>query len=188
MNELLINFIENAVIVIVVVGFVSILLKGFLWKYLRVRGSFGRLVLVKKRSVHRDSFEIGRIEDNTLVFKGAGDDGRVCVKDQTVFYKAMGVTWVDFDEATGALSKTNYDGITGYDPEKYESLVQRALYKPSILANREKLILIGIGLLIIAVAISIYLGYMNGVHIDALTAKVGTIKAPTPTVQAVAGV
>lgn len=154
---------------------ISILERGFFWKFLKVRLSFGRLILVKIKSKIRDHYSIGEIQDNWLVFKVHKEQRRINVKKSDIFYRSIGVTWVDMDEETNALFKPNYKGVEGYDAVKFQHLYTRALYRPTIASNKDKLI---IGLMILTVLGLLIIGYMvykNTQAIELLKASVAAL-------------
>lgn len=155
------------------IGFIQ---RGFFWKYIKVRLSFGRLVVVKIRGITRDFYAVGDIQENFLVFKAHKEKKRINIKDSNVFYRSLGCIWVDLDEHKNALSKTDYTPIDGFDAIKYEHLYERTLYKPAIADNKEKIMfacLIGIAIGIVVVA---FLVFKNAEAIQMVYQQIGSIK------------
>ena len=121
--------------------------------YLKVKASSGRLVLVKVRSKLRDYFKAGEVIDNTLKFKSANKHSRTLnLPEQNAFYKAFNVTCIDVDESKNAIYTLDNGAVTGYDAEKYDDLILRALLKPAL--NNKKLIII-----MLMVALVIFLAF-----------------------------
>lgn len=178
MNALLLAVLVQAFYYSIAMGFVvvavSFLLKGFFWSYVKVRFSFGRLLLVKPRSVLHDYVRVGRIEDGFLIYKVKTVDGkeekRISIDPNNRYiYRFLTVNWIDVDEEKNALCKCDYTPVMGYDAKKFSDLLVRCLQKPAILNNIDKIIIAGvIGLGILSV-VGIYLGYVNMKNTTALT-------------------
>jgi hypothetical protein len=164
---------------------VSGLLKGFFWKYVKVRMSFGKLILIKVRSSLRDYFVIGKEEEGFLIFKyngkmkdpirlnltitnesvaqdEQGNAYRLTTKQkEPAIYRCLGVQWVDVDEEKNAISKTDYTAVSGYDAVKITNLIKRALMNPTTLSGQERLMIIILIVLAILVIGAIYMSYIN---------------------------
>jgi len=193
LHPILLQTMYYMVVVVLSLFILGFIQRGFFWKFLKVKMSFGRLILVKVRGLTRDFYSIGEVEESFLVFKTHKSKKRIIVKNKsnkeseseskgdiikkeiktnTVFYRSLGVIWVDYDENTGALSRTDYSGIEGFDPVKFEELYTRALFKPAISDDRTKVIFTILAVLIILTIISIYLGYKNGQGLQTVYQKV----------------
>lgn len=169
MHPVFVQAFYYGVVMLLMAFFVGLIQKGFFWKYLRVRMSFGRFILVKIRAINRDYFAVGKIDESFLVFKREGEEKRIKIKDSSPFYKAMAVSWIDIDDVKNAVCSADYQAIDGFDAAKYQELYNRALYKPAIAQNmKEKfliLLLIGIG---IGVLVCAYLCFINYDQIRAI--------------------
>jgi len=123
---------------------VAIFLKSFFFKYLRVRGSFGDLVLVKVREVNRDTYVVAKVEEKRLKFKYLKILYSIDILSEQVFYRCMGVPMADFDSSSNGLSKTDFKAIPGFDMGKQNNLLVRALTRPVIASafSKENLILL----------------------------------------------
>ena len=139
------------------------LLRGFFWNYVKVRTSFGRLVLVKVRSPLRDYFTRGEVDEGYLIYKHKKETIRIAIPiNEKVFYKSLAVTWIDVDDERHAICQCDYTPVPGYDAVKNDHLHTRALMRPSINSNREKLVLIllvVIGFLCLGALALSYSGY-----------------------------
>lgn len=157
MNPILTSTLSYMIVLILALVIMSFMQRGFFWKFFKVKISFGKLVIVKVRSINRDYYRVGRIESGFLLFKGSGKyDVRVSVPDSSFFYRSIGVNWIDLEEQKNAISKTDYTAVTGFDAEKYNNLYIRALTKPQLLNTDEKIL---IGLIIGAIIGLIIVGY-----------------------------
>lgn len=153
------------------------LLKGFFWSFLKVRLSFGKLVLIKIREVNRDLYRKGEVLEGFLVYTlRRGEEKRLAIpKGKSVFYRTLGITMIDVDGETNAICCVDYSAVTGFDAVKYNNLYLRALYKPAIVETQEKVIIV---LIIVAVIVGIIGVFMlkdispslSGIHakIDAI--------------------
>lgn len=157
MNALLLEVMVDFIILCIGFILISLLLRGFFWKYLKVRISLGALVLVKVREINRDLYAVGKIEENRLVYKlGKEKKSIILKKDKTFFYKTLGITMIDVDSEKNALCSVNYEAVDGFDAVKQENLYIRALTKPQITDNKERIIIIALVILVIA---TIFIAY-----------------------------
>lgn len=188
-NQIFIVTLYYFFFLVLILAMVGAIFKGFFWKYLKVRMSFGKYVLVKVRASIRDYFAVGRVEEDYLIYKRRGAEIRILITDN-IFYKSLSVLWVDVDESLNAACKVDYTGVKGYDAERFDDLYTRALMKPAIKSNFEKIIiLICLGSLVAAGAAAYlaYLSYSNSQTIltisqtilDAVRATSQTIAAKT---------
>lgn len=177
MNPILMQLINNIFILVIAILIVSLLEKGFFFPYIRVRTSFGRLIMVKIRAVNRDYFKVGWIDEGFLVYNVKKGRKRISVKDSSFFYRALSVTWIDVDESKNAVCKPDYSIVDGFDAEKYDNLFKRTLYRPSVSDYKDKIIFTLIIVAIIAAAASAYVGYMNMTRLDAMRIVVDSIKS-----------
>jgi len=98
MNVILLQAFYYATVMALSVMFLGFIMKGFLFKFLKVKMTFGKYVLVKLRGITRDFFEVGWIEEGFLVYKYNKDEKRVSLNDNSAFYRSVGVSWIDIDE------------------------------------------------------------------------------------------
>ena len=147
------------VVMVLTLFILSVVQRGFLWKFLKVKTSFGRYIMVQIRTIHRDYFHVGWINEGFLCYKVKRDKRksiiRHSIKDKNVFFRALGVTWVIVDEETNALLKHDLSGVSGYDAVKYDDLITRAIEAPKINSLLDKLLLAGMILLLILIGIAI---------------------------------
>lgn len=179
-----------AIVMALSIGAASMILKGFFWKYVKVRLSFGKYILVKVRSPLRDYFSVGRVEDSFLVFKRRKNEIRVLIT-ANIFYRSLAVTWVDVDEELNAACTVDYKGVSGYDAEKYDDLLTRALMKPAIKSNFEKIVIGLLALIVLLAAASAYLSFIGYDKIMTLQPVIqglrDTVAANTQTITASTG-
>lgn len=182
-TEILIQAGYYGLVMVITVGILSVMMRGFFWKYIKVRTSFGKYVMVKIRTKLRDYFVVGRMEEGFLIYKHKKEDYRLAINfKESQFYKCVGVMWIDVDEDKSAVSLTDYSGVSSHDPRKWNEVFLRALFRPSISDNKQKIILIilivlGIGMLVIG-----YLEYHNYSSLRTLNQYIYTLKAASGTV------
>lgn len=183
MNDFFYFLIAGAVLMIVPIFIIAYFQGGFFGKWLKSRTGRGKYVLIKVRSVLRDYFEVGEIKEEYLIFGKGDKTKRLRIEDRKSIYSAFGVSCIDIDEATGAICTVNYDALEGFDAEKMESLLIRALLRPSLEENKDKLILLLVIAAIVAAGAAALLGYVNLQEIGRLQSTIsGTI---TSTIQSV---
>lgn len=172
-QEFLIQAGAYLTVIIIAVGIFAVFFKGIFGSYVKVRASFGRLVLIKLKAINTDHFTWGKIDgDGFLVWGKKYQEKRVKILDSSDFYSLLGVKCIDIDEETNWVIKPTGDKVDGFDAQKYENLYVRALYKPNIQEGMEK-IMIGIAVLtIILIVVCIFMVYKQGVTIQGLTSAI----------------
>lgn len=164
LNDILIQAACYGASMLLILLAVAFLQQGFFWKYIKVRSSFGKLILIKCRSTIRDYFYVGWIEGGFLVFKdkknGQSFEARISI-DPTKgnpFYRCMAILWCDINEEKSSVCNVDYSSVTGFDVKKYSDLMTRCLQQPQHLSQMEKVVigicclvaLLSIGAIIIA--------------------------------------
>ena len=136
------------------------LFRGFFWKYIKVRTSFGKNVLVKIRTPLRDFYAVGWVEENFLCYKFQDFIIRIAINTQDkIFYRSMAINWIDVDEEKNAVCKVDYSAVAGFDAKKHSDLLTRALMRPTISSGKEKIILVCVILTLILAGAAAYLSY-----------------------------
>jgi len=149
-----------SVAMIMGIGILSFLQRGFLFKFLTVKASLGKKVLIRIRQVTTWDYKVGHWDEQDLIFGSKKDKKRINNITPEHLYRSLGVNWIDLDGKEWCiLPPKDIQGVTGFDPEKQESLVTRALYKPPIEDMQQKIILFLVIGAIIAAAASAYFGY-----------------------------
>jgi len=179
MHPVIIQALLHGVTMLLSIFVVSMTQVGLFWKFLKVRLSFGKYVLVKIRTVHRDYFRVGWVEQNALCYNDKKDKRKytnhVAINSKDVFYKAGGITWVDLDEETNALVKPDFTGITGFDPVKIDDLITRALYAPKIGDTKEIIMLVLLILVALILGAVVIMMYQQSRDIQLIKSAIPTI-------------
>lgn len=149
--------------------------------WFRVKTSSGKLILVCSRNIVQDYFRAGRIEDGFIIFKGLNKEPKRVAVPPGAVYRAWGVNCILVDDIKNAVMLRDFNMVPGYDAEKHESLYLRALYRPTLMDDKTKIILI----LLVAVILVVGFGfYMTKGWIDGVNANILALKAiATPTIQ-----
>ena len=176
MNPIIIQTIYYAAVMVLTLVVVGLLQRGFFWKFFRVKVSFGKYILCKIRAVNRDYFRVGRIEEGFLVYKSEQGKKRIPIKDNSVFYRSIGPAWVDVDEEKNALGKHDYSTVSGFDAIKYNDLFLRALHRPKIADNKEKIVIGCLVLIIVAIAVVGFFIYKQDYSIQFLGQQMELVK------------
>jgi len=157
------------ILMLVPVGFINFWLRGFFWSFAKVKSSGGKLCLVRVRSKLRDYFRPGTVSDATLRYKDAiGEYRTVNIPEEDdqknqveVFYRAFGVTCIDIDETRNCVFQLDGDGVSGFDAAKFDSILQRALLKPSFGDKKLLIVLVIVIIILLVTFFSAYYGYKN---------------------------
>jgi hypothetical protein len=130
---------------------------GFLYKWLVVKFSRGRKVLVRVHTLIDPYFRVGKIDEGFLVYKNkAKTQKRICITNEST-YRCYTVNCIDTDDEKNCIIKLSGTGISGFEAGKYDDLYVRALYKPSIDDKKAQLVLILLIVIIIGIAVSIFI-------------------------------
>jgi hypothetical protein len=133
MNEIILQMAYYMVVMLLTFLCVNFFLRGFLLKFIGVKASLGRKILIKVRQVIYDDFAVGVITDGFLVFKYRKEMHRVPLPpDKKVFYRVLNTNWVDIDGEKWALSRCDYAPVSGYDPVKIQNFLKRILMQPQL--------------------------------------------------------
>lgn len=131
-NPILLSLLNNFVVLVIALLALSFLMRGFFFKFLKVKASFGSKILVRIHTQIDRYYTIGVIEDGFLVFKTRSKSNRRVVLPNGAIYRSIGVYWIDVDEEKNCVIKPNMDVVSGFDADRYNSLYLRALYRPAI--------------------------------------------------------
>jgi len=149
--------VSGLVIITIPIALIAWFQAGFFLRWMKVRASRGKLTLVKLRGKLRDHWEVGEIKGDFIVY-GPKKERRRAVIGDGIVYSCFGVSVVDMNETTSAMSTIDYTAVTGHDAEKFEDLFTRALFRPTLEQEHDKLLLI---LLIIAIAAIIVVAFLT---------------------------
>lgn len=162
MHVIFIQAFYYSIVMALSIGLIGVMQKGFFFKYCKVRFSFGRLIMVKIRSPIRDYFSIGRIEDEVIVYGLKKRELRCNIKkNYNAFYRCLSVLWIDIDEETNSICSVEYTSCPGYDAKKFSDILVRALTRPIIGDNKEKIIMVCIFIAVIASGAAAYIALKN---------------------------
>lgn len=146
---------------------ISFLFRGFFWKFLKVKTSMGKYVLIKSKGTMRDIFMVGNIKDGFLLFEDKKEDNKKYTakisieKNYNAVYRCLGINWIDIDEDKSAILKPNYEGVTGFDTKKYSDLMTRCLQSPQLTTGYEKIILFLIGIVGLLLLANLYMTFLD---------------------------
>ena len=183
-GDILIQALYYAVAMGVGVFILSFIMRGFMFRFVKARLSFGKNKMIKIRGVDRDFFRLGRMEEGFLVFKYIDGEKRLKVPSRDYFYRCMGVDWVDVDDITNAIVKPDLSAVVGFDAQAYSELYKRALYRPSVDDKRGKIIMGLLVLIVVLVIVGGILTYRYGYSTDWIREQVAGM---TQTLNAMAG-
>lgn len=157
------------IVMVITIFLIGIFQKGFWGHFVRVKLSFGRLLMVKIKAVNRDYFRTGRIEDGFLIYKSINKDEeekRMVISDSNEIYYAVGCRWIDVHEELNCILSPDLSGVTGFDAVKFSNLYVRALTKPVISDKKEKILIMGFFLLVVLMVVVGFLVYKQGMQLD----------------------
>jgi len=177
MNPLIQETIRLSIPLLLGFFLVAMMQRGFFVPFLRVKMSFGRLVLLKVKTLHRDYYVKSWVEEGFLMYKRKKAMIRLPIPNGAIFYRSMNVIMADYNEITNKFLLPTFDEQSAYDPEKVDSLLERAIMRPALIDNLLKILLILVIVAILVGAVSGYMGYMNSKKIELAIQAINQVKA-----------
>lgn len=158
--------------------FVSFMVKGFFWSYVKVKMKKNHRVLVKVFSQTETRFYVGKLFDNILVFTDSEKEQRRYTIPQHSLYRTLGVYWVDINGEKNTIYTHEADKeVSGFDPVVYDGLITRALQKPAILTNSTNLLIILLVVLLLLMIGSIFFEFKTYQTIGQLAGQVADLSS-----------
>lgn len=119
---------------VLLIGFfvINFLSNGFFWTFIRVKASRGKKPLVMVHGILDKYYKIGEFEGNILKWKDKEKNKRSLQVQKNDVYRSIGVNCVEVDDEKNAVITKDFDAVPGFDAVKFDNLLVRALYKPSI--------------------------------------------------------
>jgi len=179
MHPIFIQAAYYGVVMILTIVIISLFLKGFFWKYLKVRTSFGKYVMVKLRGKMLDHYKVGWVEGKILKFKikinKNTTTANIPLPDRlNFFYRCLGVAWIDIDEEKMAVCTVDYSAVSTNDVEVIDNIITRVETRPSITDNKQKIILIILIVVCIGILALAFMAYKNYTMTQTLSSYVYT--------------
>ncbi len=152
MNPIILQTIYYAIVMILTFLLTDFLLQGFLHKYIRVFGSFGRLHFIKIRHTTFDGLAIGVEDEGFTVFKYKKKEYRLPIpNNKNIFYRFLFVMWLDIDGEKWAICSVDYMPVSGSDPVKTQGLIKRIILMPVDEDSWKKIITILVIVVVVAI-------------------------------------
>jgi len=164
---------------VLLIGFalIQFLSNGFFTKFIKVKISRGRLILVKIFAVDNTYYTSGKIDEGFILFKDRNKESRRLNLERGNVYRAIGVNCIDVDDVTSAIIKIDGTMVEGTDAVKMDHLNVRCLMKPTITNKKDQIKMVIIFMVIIGgLAILGYMLYTLGEEIALLKTAVDALK------------
>jgi hypothetical protein len=131
-------------IMVLLIGYLLIqfLSSGFFSKFLKVKASRGKKVLVNVRTMTDHYFVAGWIEESFLVYKDRQKELRRIQAKHPQIYRAIGVNCINVSEDTNSVISPEGQEVSGFDAIKFENLYKRALMRPQIKDRKDQILMI----------------------------------------------
>lgn len=143
--------------------------QGFFAKWLKVKTSRGKLVLVRVQGLTGEYYRPGKISEGDITFKDNKKEiRRLSLPGRESINRGMGVNYVIIDDVKNAVMTIDFKMVSGFDAEKNNSLHIRALYKPSLLDDKTKIIIGVLVVTAILVIVGLVINYQG--HKSLMTA------------------
>lgn len=182
MNPIILKALELFIPFFIGIGFTAWFFRigNFFFTFFKVRRGRGKYVMVKVKDLIRPYYKAGKIEDGEwLVFKDNKKEvKRILIPVKSCVYTELGIQWVEVDPIKNALVDYGemFKAVEGHDASKVDSLLTRALYKPSIVDQKLKVILIIVCIVLVACILNAVITFQLGKKIDTIMAETHIIK------------
>lgn len=182
-------FVASYVLVLVMFFLLmQFLSNGFFSKFIRVKISRGRFILVKIFAVDNTYYTHGAIDEGFIVFKDRSKEARRLSVDRGDVYRAIGVGCLDVDDVTNAIIKIDGTMVEGTDAIKMDHLNKRCLMKPTITNKKDQMKLALLFLVILgALGIVLYMLYTVTEDMVLLKNAVESLKAGVESITSTVG-
>ena len=159
---------------------VNFLTKGFLWKYLFVKASQGRKILVRVHSSIELYYAVGSWKKSFLNYKTKGKETKMIpISDAdfrgAIFY-TMGVPLIEVDENSNkilmndlSVAQFQVDGGTT------ETIMLRFKNRPAATNKKDNIMFLLLGVCIIGIIVLLVMIHNQGEAINSITSLVGNI-------------
>jgi len=114
---------------------------GFLMPFLKVKTSRGKKILVKIVKATGSDFVPAVELEGMLVFKYGKTPKRLSNYKKGI-YRSFNINCVDVDPESWGVVNTSFEAVSTNDPNKTDSLIERALLEPKKIKRNEIFILI----------------------------------------------
>jgi hypothetical protein len=162
----------------------QVMSKGLLFKYISVKSSRKKKLLMVIRGVTGTYFKIGKLKESKLKWTSNSGDKCSAPLDYNFVSDFGGIPSLTYDEVTNQfIQHTNGEEIhSELDPQKVDIMVQRA-YLLGQLQNTKTMLIIIIALVIIAVLsiASVFIGYKSFKTIEFIAQQVSVLNTTVPT-------
>lgn len=156
MNPIIIQVFAYFFVWILSIVFFNFLSNGFLVKWIRVKASRGRFLLIELDGLAEMTWVVAKLNDNQLRWKAGGEHKSLIIGREDV-YRRYGIKCITIDAETNAIRRIDWSVADKVDAEAYDDKLQRAIEAPEI-ANKNEKILFIVAVIIIIVGL-LYVGY-----------------------------
>ena len=136
----------------------NIMTKGFLFQYLKVKASQGKLVLARVHSVTDTYYRSARIVEGFLQFRTRQkEDFSLPINDSDFsgyIYRELGISVMEIDEQAKKLLNFDFKGVSfieGFDAGRTQSLLMRIKNRPQPLNKNTTLLIVGMIMILMVV-------------------------------------
>lgn len=186
MQQILLMTLYYAIFGFLIIMAVAFLLRGFFWKFIKVKMSFGKYIMIKVRSVLRDYYVVGQIDGSELIYKSQKNMIRLHIDPgKKAIYRSLMINFIDVDEEKNAICYADYSVVTGYDAKYYDNLYVWALTRPSLIDKKLMYIMVMIAftmVLVVGVAYMCFIIYDKQQAITAIVSGIHQVAAVNGTV------
>jgi len=124
MNQIFTYMLTYGMLFVLFIGLIQFLTNGFFFKFMKVKGSRGKKLMVEVRSKLETYFVVGVIKEGLLIYKDR--TSKQIVKklklNTGAVYRKLNLNFVNVDGT----------GVSAYDPLKFEALHIRALMSKEV--------------------------------------------------------
>jgi len=177
-------------IVFAIIFIINRAMGGFIMTWFKVRQKRDLKLLVKVSTSIGNYFRAGDVSEGWVVYQPMGkkkDEKKRISLTQGCVYRAYNVLCVDVDDEKNCVFTKDMKAVSGYDAEKNNSLHLRALYKPMLMDDKTKIILVILIVVVIGIVASIYLSYTGNQKILAGIEALKTVAQTTSSIIPKAG-
>lgn len=170
MNPLLATILGYLAVFIMALVVAQLLTKGLFSKYLftKIGKRKGKVLLLIRTPIF-DYEKIGILREGVLRYKDRDKTQRLIIVPEDAPFNWLGIVVVQLDETKNAVMKRDYSAVTGYDANKMDDLMLRALNRSRLNDFKQKLMILLVVVCIIALLSIVQVVLLNNLKKTMIT-------------------
>jgi hypothetical protein len=154
-------------------------IRGFWFKYVNVKGSKGKKVMVLINTNTGKDYVVGKLYESIIEIKYRKKVKRI-MNVKSCLYRSMGIYWIDVNDGEWIPIRPRIGLPVDYDQEVNDNIIIRLITRPTLNKDLLKLLtLVGVGLVFLLCVANLVMVNKMGKQVAALQGIPGMIQQST---------